>query len=69
MLYTGYYPKLILLIPHALLLTILFVTYNIRYPSETKQDASPAPWKPTEAREGSSEWFANLQAIQNLMGF
>lgn len=62
----GYFPKIIFLLPHIALLVILFVTYVIRYPS----NSSPQPaWKPSEAREGSSEWFANLQAIQNLMGF
>lgn len=65
----GYYPRLVLLLPHVLLLSILFVTYSIKYPVDPKEGASSTPWKPTEAREGSAEWFANLQAIQNLMGF
>ncbi|KAG8805646.1 hypothetical protein FRC17_005407 [Serendipita sp. 399] len=65
-----YFPQLILLLPHLILLCILYVTYNVRYPSDQAEDApAKQPWKPTEAREGSSEWFANLQAIQNLMGF
>jgi hypothetical protein len=52
------------------LLSILFITYNVKYPADAPEDASPnAAWRPVEAREGSSEWFANLQAIQNLMGF
>ncbi|KIM28714.1 hypothetical protein M408DRAFT_329177 [Serendipita vermifera MAFF 305830] len=65
-----YYPRLILVLPHMLILSILYVTYNVRYPVDANEDAAPAPpWKPMESREGSSEWFANLQAIQNLMGF
>lgn len=58
-----------MLLPHVLLLTILFVTYNIKYPVDAKGKADATPWRPTESREGSAEWFANLQAIQNLMGF
>lgn len=69
-MFIGYYPRLILLLPHVVLLSILFVTYNVRYPVDANENAGPAPpWKPIEAREGSSEWFANMQAIQNLMGF
>lgn len=65
-----YYPKLILLLPHVILLAILFITYSVRHPADKPDDAPLAPaWVPAEAREGSSEWFANLQAIQNLMGF
>ncbi|CAG7846728.1 SubName: Full=Uncharacterized protein {ECO:0000313/EMBL:CCA73045.1} [Serendipita indica DSM 11827] len=43
---------------------------SVRHPADKPDDAPLAPaWVPAEAREGSSEWFANLQAIQNLMGF
>ena len=67
---TGFFPRLVLLIPHIALLSILYITYNVRYPANVPEDAEPlSPWKPTESREGSAEWFANLQAIQNLMGF
>jgi hypothetical protein len=32
------------------------------------QKDSMKPPTPTPATEGSPEWYANLQAIQNLMG-
>ncbi|EJD52284.1 hypothetical protein AURDEDRAFT_99106 [Auricularia subglabra TFB-10046 SS5] len=60
-----YYPRLVLLIPHATLIAILLQTYSTKKP-----DAPPPP--PTSYlqsyAEGSAGWYANLQAIQNLMG-
>lgn len=49
----GYFPRLLLCVPHATLIAIM--TYK-------KSAVSDVP------REGSVEW-ANMQAIQNLMGF
>ena len=71
----GYFPRLILLIPHISLIAIILATYP--YPSApgsdplytssgsepTENEALPPP--PTE---GSIPWQANIQGIQNLMG-
>ncbi|KIO20644.1 hypothetical protein M407DRAFT_29751 [Tulasnella calospora MUT 4182] len=68
-----YFPRLALLIPHIILLHVLFTTYQSRYPDgapdspaggTTTQDFAPV----TQPPEGTPDWFANLQAIQNLMG-
>lgn len=71
----GYFPRLILLIPHISLIAIILATYP--YPSApgsdplytssgsepTEHEALPPP--PTEA---PIPWQANIQGIQNLMG-
>ncbi|KZW00425.1 hypothetical protein EXIGLDRAFT_721949 [Exidia glandulosa HHB12029] len=60
-----YFPRLVLLLPHAILIALLLATYQTKRP-----DAPPPP--PTSYlqsyAEGSAGWYANLQAIQNLMG-
>jgi len=66
----GFFPRLILLIPNALLVTILLRTYPAQAPDDSqyaKNTVPPAP--PPQAFEGTAVWQANLQAIQNLMGF
>ncbi|KIJ59664.1 hypothetical protein HYDPIDRAFT_33002 [Hydnomerulius pinastri MD-312] len=53
-----YFPKMALLLPHALLLGIMLAYY-------------PDPGKPSipiNVSEGTVDWQANIQAIQNLMG-
>lgn len=61
----GYFPRLVLLVPHAALIAVLLATY------QTKRTDGPPP-PPTSYlqsyAEGSAGWYANLQAIQNLMG-
>ncbi|KAG8993086.1 hypothetical protein FRB93_002098 [Tulasnella sp. JGI-2019a] len=85
-LYTGafmcaytffcFFPRLALLIPHVVLLHILFTTYQMRYPETTITSSSilgddtTAEIAPViQPGEGTPDWFANFQAIQNLMGF
>ena len=57
--HVGYFPRLILLLPHiALIGTILAI-----YPYNPDSNSA------TQASDSSVNWQANLQAIQNLMGF
>lgn len=66
---TGYFPRTILLLPHVILLTILLTTYSARNPDSTQQSLeNPAPTLSPYLPEGSKDWYANIQGIQNLMG-
>lgn len=56
---------MILLIPHAALIGVILCTYP--YASSSPSDAPGIPTQPPA--EGTAAWQANLQAIQNLMGF
>ncbi|KAF9458809.1 hypothetical protein BDZ94DRAFT_1312920 [Collybia nuda] len=57
-----YYPLLVFLIPHLTLISIILASYPYPHPN------THAP--PTQAPQSDSvNWPANLQAIQNLMGF
>ncbi|KAG2133360.1 integral peroxisomal membrane peroxin-domain-containing protein [Suillus clintonianus] len=63
-----YFPRMVLLLPHAIVAAIILSTYPTPSPSEsisTKNPPSPIAPPPSE---GSVDWQANLQAIQNLMG-
>ncbi|TFK52641.1 hypothetical protein OE88DRAFT_1658011 [Heliocybe sulcata] len=66
-----YFPHLILLLPHVILLGILISTHpsqkSTSSPGNDADQTVPPP--PPSAGEGSVDWLANLQAIQNLMGF
>jgi hypothetical protein len=65
-----YYPRLILLLPNTIILAIIIASHP--------QSGSPGtgsfkieqiqPPPRSHAREGSAEWLANIQGIQNLMG-
>jgi hypothetical protein len=59
--HAGYFPALVLVLPNVLLISILLATFPS--PNDTKPDT-----KITPPGEGSVDWQANLQAIQNLMG-
>ncbi|KAG8936400.1 hypothetical protein FRC02_002624 [Tulasnella sp. 418] len=66
-----YYPRLTLLIPHVALLHILVTTYYERYPERNEENDDedvPVPALVVHPGEGSADWLANVQAIQNLMG-
>lgn len=69
----GFYPRLLLILPQLILLGILLVNYPTA-PSRGPVSPGPKAHSPTrpppqlQAAEGSTEWYANLQAIQNLMG-
>ncbi|KAF9646284.1 hypothetical protein BDM02DRAFT_3100075 [Thelephora ganbajun] len=65
-----FFPRLILLIPNTLLVAILLSTYPTRVADgsqDAKNGVSPAP--SPQVFEGTAVWQANLQGIQNLMGF
>ncbi|KAH9933173.1 integral peroxisomal membrane peroxin-domain-containing protein [Epithele typhae] len=66
-----YFPRLILLIPHAVIIGVLLATHpSMRNPgaSESPSPKPQQPPPPSQPNEGSVDWLANLQAIQNLMG-
>lgn len=51
------------MLPNIVFIAILLTTYNpAQSPESAPKNANVLP------KEGSAEWFANLQAIQNLMG-
>lgn len=61
---SGYFPRLLFVLPHVTLISIILATYP--YPSSVGMaEGSP----PAQAAEGSVPWQANMQGIQNLMGF
>ena len=66
----GFFLRLTLLIPNVLLVMILLR----KYPTQTGDDSQdvknsvlPAPLP--QVFEGTAVWQANMQAIQNIMGF
>ncbi|KAG8905234.1 hypothetical protein FRB99_000401 [Tulasnella sp. 403] len=68
-----YYPRLMLLLPQFVLLHILFTNYRIKHPENEKTVSTPSTAaadmsSSAQPPEGTPDWFANLQAIQNLMG-
>ncbi|KAH7910828.1 Peroxin/Dysferlin domain-containing protein [Hygrophoropsis aurantiaca] len=67
-----YFPRLVLLLPHALLAGIMLATYprvnQSLPPSKSNSARTVPPPPPANVGEGSVDWQANLQAIQNLMG-
>ncbi|KAF5348576.1 hypothetical protein D9756_009653 [Leucocoprinus leucothites] len=65
-----YFPRMILLIPHAIFIGVILSTYPYSSspdPSAPSSDSPPAPIQ--VPAEGTAAWQANLQGIQNLMGF
>jgi Integral peroxisomal membrane peroxin len=67
-LFIGYFPHMLLMVPHVIVLSIVLSTYpsSIADPSPgaTPRVQSAA----SGAGEGTGDWQANLQGIQNLMG-
>jgi len=60
---------MILLLPHFTLLFVLFTTYERKYPvNEESAPEAPVPTLVSQPTEGTVDWYANLQAIQSLMG-
>ncbi|KAF8216739.1 integral peroxisomal membrane peroxin-domain-containing protein [Mycena galopus ATCC 62051] len=57
-----YFPRLLFLLPQIILIAIILATHP-----DTRHKPPPAPEAPAES--GSVDWQANIQAIQNLMGF
>lgn len=69
--WTGYFPRLVLLLPHVIVLSILLATHpSLRSakPDEDEEMKQVLTPPPAQAGEGSVDWLANVQAIQNLMG-
>ena len=67
----GYFPRLILLLPHVIVLGVLLATHPTLRNRDVVESPSPKATQPppsTQPGEGSVDWLANLQAIQNLMG-
>ena len=65
-LFPGYFPRMVLLLPHVILISILLVTHGDHHPSVRPEQTVPV-FTP-QPKEGTVDWYANLQAIQNLMG-
>ncbi|KAI1794938.1 integral peroxisomal membrane peroxin-domain-containing protein [Ganoderma leucocontextum] len=66
-----YFPRLVLLLPHAVVLGVLLATHPSLKSREGADIPSPKfalPAPPSQTGEGSVDYLANLQAIQNLMG-
>ncbi|KAI9508883.1 integral peroxisomal membrane peroxin-domain-containing protein [Russula earlei] len=65
-----YFPRLILLLPNIIALTIIIVAHPPSKSSESELSLTEQIRPPTRAhaREGSAEWLGNIQGIQNLMG-
>lgn len=70
----GYFPRLVIVVPFVALLGILLVadpswkqSSSAEKASEVSSSSVPTP-PPAQPSEGSVDWMANLQAIQNLMG-
>ncbi|KAJ7252534.1 integral peroxisomal membrane peroxin-domain-containing protein [Mycena rebaudengoi] len=58
-----YFPRLLFLLPQLALIGIILATH----PETTHKKHPPAPELPAET--GTVDWQANIQAVQNLMGF
>ncbi|CAL1712678.1 unnamed protein product [Somion occarium] len=69
-----YFPRMVLLLPLVIMLVVILITDPyLRQPesSSLHEDISRVtvpPPPPPQIGEGSVDWLANLQAIQNLMG-
>jgi hypothetical protein len=67
----GYFPRMLLLLPHVILISVLLATHgtNQQRTSDTSNSAKAAnATAAQQPKEGTVDWYANLQAIQNLMG-
>nr|VWO97103.1 Aspartyl proteinase [Ganoderma boninense] len=66
-----YFPRLVLLLPHAVVLGVLLASHPSlkgRDVADAQPPKSAHPAPPIQTGEGSVDYLANLQAIQNLMG-
>ncbi|KAJ8468880.1 hypothetical protein ONZ51_g9349 [Trametes cubensis] len=66
-----YFPRLIFLLPHAVILGVMLVWHPALRKGESLDALPPRVIQPvpqTQSSEGSADWLANIQAIQNLMG-
>lgn len=71
-MFVGQFPRLLLLLPLVMIIGAMLATHPSFSRSLTKSDdpkvASVPPPPPAQSSEGSVDWLANVQAIQNLMG-
>lgn len=70
---TGYFPRLILLVPHFTVLVIMLANHpslrNVSSDALQEDNArTPSQHPPEQPGEGSIDWLANVQAIQNVIG-
>ncbi|KAH8104745.1 integral peroxisomal membrane peroxin-domain-containing protein [Cristinia sonorae] len=67
-----YFPRLVFVLPFVILASIILATDpSLKHPgpiNESGDDESTLPPPPLQPSEGSVDWLANLQGIQNLMG-
>ena len=64
----GYFPRLLLLLPHTILLAIILSTHLSTSPPTTKSQPAAASTQAPPPPENLIAWQANMQGIQNLMG-
>ncbi|KAH9851703.1 integral peroxisomal membrane peroxin-domain-containing protein [Lenzites betulinus] len=65
------FPRLVFLIPHTVILGVLLANHPAIRKGESLDALPPKATQAvplTQPSEGSADWLANLQAIQNLMG-
>jgi hypothetical protein len=65
---TGYYPRLMLLIPHCILIGIILAMYPSKTSDSQDSETIVPPASPPNPTEDSVAWQSNLRAIQNFMG-
>jgi len=63
--WVGYFPRMILLIPHTILISIIISTHPSLH---TSPPSSSTTTTTPPAQEGTIAWQTNIQGIQNLMG-
>lgn len=67
----GYFPRLVLVLPLVTLLGIILATHpSLKQPAPLSEEDESVHVPPPSLQpsEGSVDWLANLQGIQNLMG-
>ncbi|KAI0313851.1 integral peroxisomal membrane peroxin-domain-containing protein [Amylostereum chailletii] len=62
-----YFPRLILLLPNIIIIGVILANHPSRRSTDPEVEERRLPPR-ANAREGSAEWLANIQGIQNLMG-
>ncbi|KAF8585103.1 hypothetical protein K439DRAFT_1653004 [Ramaria rubella] len=63
-----FFPGLFLLVPHVVLVSVILATHEDRDVPEMSSSMKSASSPVQQPKEGTVDWYANLQAIQNLMG-
>ncbi|KAF8527573.1 integral peroxisomal membrane peroxin-domain-containing protein [Hysterangium stoloniferum] len=63
-----FFPRMFLLLPHIILISILLANSNAGPPIALDTSYIMQASQAQQPKEGTVDWYANLQAIQNLMG-